>query len=420
MSLLLGFVPCVLAPVQETTWAASATVASSDGMVDQPVGDACNECWEVGRVLLGFKTFQEYAKAVEDADEDSELRATIKEIQGNLAAGKTMSTGKTGEYVCVDSEYEVSTAKTYRGYSDASLRRRVGCTRLSQRMVAGVPELSCPDLDDGSAEKMMWLFRHEGAYDMADDGQDITVVARKKFKLGTVLLPASDNLWPGHASSTMARGLREDATTACFRNLLGKPTMDLNEWVAEQLKHKKAMGNGTGTAAGGVKATLSGKAANELEVHTGENEVADPSLTEDLTDLLVVSGKAKEKQSAVGTPSKFSPGSGFQSPTGSVHSKSIAPGEADEGEDEENWTEDGTGEPTTKQMSRTFSRRCVVNPCLSEVGLLFLGKRLCLGWGERGGVGEGLSGRTGGWSRLGVCRGMPVPQATMWLRGVAG
>ena len=270
-------------------WAAEQSATEKGKSIKVPVGKGCMRCWRVGVDVLGYDTFAAYAK---DYHKDKAVQEKTAEVVASLEnASREVSWEKAA--VERDTSFSLEFTKTFRAYTDLSLRKRVSCTRLTQKATKDLVDVTGPSLDSPGEEVTYFLFPREANYPDGDDGVDVRVTATRNFSLKAVLMPAAGCLYEQHASEFRTRALKKDSVSK-IRNLFSasKPVPRLDEFVNNYEGHVRAR-NATASLSRGASAVeISGPAAGEYEVV--EDTPVEPEAENILLDLTDAKVQSKD------------------------------------------------------------------------------------------------------------------------------
>lgn len=268
---------------QDTQWAAYKEVYDGTKKCELPVGPACADCYKRATEVLLYKNYSDF---LDEYHEDDDLQGTVQTIAANQAApGSAVTWAPVSTEQSV--EYEVEMSQKFRGYSEASMKKHLGLTRLSARAMANVPEVELPSLETPGDMATFFLFKPTGKYGPDDDGVNIVVRTKTSGKQNTETLSRQENLYADHGSSKYKSTLNEMGSTAGAKQAIGSrknPNLDrfLELYHASQQAAKRRPDLAT-------KAALTGAAAGEFVL---KDEVdSAPDLSVDLTDALLLSAK---------------------------------------------------------------------------------------------------------------------------------
>lgn len=69
---------------KDVKWAAVKEISHGGGLVEVPIGSACDECYQIGAVVLQYPSFEAFVGTYNDDDDSGELQEEVPTIRANL------------------------------------------------------------------------------------------------------------------------------------------------------------------------------------------------------------------------------------------------------------------------------------------------------------------------------------------------
>lgn len=273
---------------QATKWAAYQGLANG---AQTPVGPGCEACYHKAIDILNYESFQAFLDDLQS--DDGELSEKLRVITANMQVPGSSMTW-TGVAARRDVQYELEISKRCVAYSETALKKRLNMTRLTNKVLHGIPQVTAPSLETPGEDSAYFLFQKSaGVGDTDDDGYEVRIAVKTQFIRHTELLEAKKNLHEHHALVLIAKAASDDDCGSAWK-ASGKRLMSLQEFADQHKSEKKARKMPEATP---LK-SLTGRAAAELELESdagGEEEVDKDELERDLTDELVKKGTPSKR-----------------------------------------------------------------------------------------------------------------------------
>ena len=265
----------------DNAWGAyhSALQKKSGIEVKQAIGPACGKCLRIALDHMRFPTWRAFMKAMEE-DTDGTWEEKFKLIEQREANGCTAKPSWRPHSSSCRSIITVETSKTYRGYSEQALKKRLNCTRLSQRTTAPIAEVVCPSLVDPKIDQVVYLFKALKEYPDDDEGLDITVRAARTYDESSEIVPFTANLFEEHAQKQMLHEMYKDERMNGVFSVAAKNPQAFLDFVAAYDGHIRK----SSLAARASSGTVSGALAGEIELLAEDKEEGGEHLQADLSE----------------------------------------------------------------------------------------------------------------------------------------
>lgn len=276
-------------------WAAYQDMQVGDSNIKQPISNACEKCYTTAIDIIRYKNYKSF---LEDLEADPEgMAEKLATIDKNLAKSGSAVTWPKVE-ASGNIKYEVEVSATFRGYLDGSLKSALGVSRLTAKLLTGVPVVSAPSLASPGELQQLHLFKREGPYSDKDEGHDVVVRAKADFSKFTEFLSRGDNLFEGHGQAELERAMGMSEWQPGVTEAINKKSLLSMEAFVSQ--HKATSTNAKARPSLGPKLGVSGVGACDLEVQNqsiqqlGEDGKAEV-FHADLTDNAVKSRATPKK-----------------------------------------------------------------------------------------------------------------------------
>ena len=348
--------------IEDVAWSAYTHLDAGGGsVIKQAIGDACEECYEIGVDLLRFPTYAKFKEAL-DADEDG-IADKVKQArhkklnpQRRLDEAPDMDATRA-----VNFSWEVT--KTFRAYDGASLKKKIGLTRLTQRVLAGLPSVVAPSLSNVGASEVYYLFARHPTYPISDDGVDITVKASTSYATSQCLLRSDAAAFTDHAESEFKYRTTQDEACSGLTSALRK-VQTLESYIeANGAKLEPSQSKAMSSPARG---STIGRAAEEIEVV--DAVVVEAGGCDEVVDMNVDLSDKQIKRAAAKGLSRSNSGLGMPSAASTAAASADCADDEEEAEDDEHGV---LGDLCVLPCANTQSH------CLGFVCVIFL----CLGTG---------------------------------------
>ena len=242
---------------------------------------------------MHYTSWGAFAKARADAKIGAKVSAKFKECIQRAAQPGATPTFKPKE-ANSSTEISVEVSKLFRGYTTASIIKKLDCTRLNAQAKQSAPTCTGPNVQE-PGDVTYHLFCHEGEYSHEDDGFDVVVRAAKKYKVDDALVGKAGNLHADHAQEEFQHAAGKDAMIASVRSAIGSKKMGtLGDFVGGYEGHVRKVKKQQGDTS---IVGLAGRMMEELEiVEEPEDDLKEcDNLHTDLTDEMVKSTPRKHK-----------------------------------------------------------------------------------------------------------------------------
>lgn len=253
----------------------------------QPVGSGCAGCYRKAIDILGFSTYSAFLESYKKDGTGTKGKCEV--IDSRLGSVGKPEVHWEAVATTKGAEFDIEVSQTFRGYSESTMKKRLGLTRLTQKSVEGLVEITAPNLAAPAESTSYYLFK-PSANQADEDGVDVTIRARTTLKNSTELLACSRNLYPEHGKDRFSKSWDADKSFSGVKQAVKGNKADktletfLEEYKGGQAERKKRP---EGISVGAV----SGPAADEIAVveETGGDDDATASLDihKDLTDDFV-------------------------------------------------------------------------------------------------------------------------------------
>ncbi len=181
--------------------------AHSSSSSEVPIGSGCDKCYRIGNVLK-YRSWESFVRAYRQ-DSDG-VRQRVEIIGLNMdKPGTIKNWPPTTATKSVSFQCEVS--RTLRAYDSLQMKRKLNCTRLTQRATQGVPSIQGPSLVTMGANETYYLFKQPHPRPDDDDGYDMTITAKFQYGTTSKLLNEAENCFDSHAHAVFADAATKDS-----------------------------------------------------------------------------------------------------------------------------------------------------------------------------------------------------------------
>lgn len=275
---------CTHRTQQEKRWAAYKTLLHAGQEHEVPIGDGCDECFQIALDILKYPKWDKFLAELNNEDQTfadlvaqirANLRQPLSEVNWNPSKASKSTT------------FECTLSKSFIALDSLALKRKLNTTRLTQRATHGVPSITGPSLTEVGAEETYYLFsKSEAASSSTDrdraDTYELTVQARFAYKQSEELLQPQKMTYKEQAHNEWQHSANNDMATGTLMNIVTKKPWTMQEFTEQYKSNQRSAPSRSSTLQGGLR----GRAAGEFEEDADEHSDADGAGI-DLTDEVV-------------------------------------------------------------------------------------------------------------------------------------